>query len=138
MSKQKIYQGVLEQPFHKACGLELISTENGHAQIRFATNDFTLNPQGALHGGILYAMMDVACFLALLPCLPEDRHPVSVDVHTSVISAARSGDQVIIRSHVDRVGRSLAFMHAEAYAVNGQAEKLIATGNVTKAILSVS
>ena len=134
---ENLYKAVLEQPLHHACELDLVSAAQGHAEIRFRVNEFTGNPQGALHGGILYAMLDVACFFAVVPELPEGQHPVSVEVHTSVLRAALSGETVRVRSWVDRPGRTLAAMRAEAFAVNAQGEqRLIATGNVTKAILT--
>ena len=99
-------------------------------------NDFTTNPQGALHGGIVYALMDVACFFAAISKLPSDQHAVTIETHSSVLRAASQGEQIIIRAHVDRLGRTLAAMRAEAYALNAQQqERLIATGSVTKAII---
>ncbi len=134
---ENLYKAVLEQPLHRACELELVSSENGRAEVRFRVNEFTGNPQGALHGGILYAMLDVACFFAVVPQLLEGQHPVSVEVHTSVLRAALAGETVCIRSHVDRLGRTLAAMRAEAFAVNADGEeRLIGTGSVTKAILT--
>jgi len=134
---EQVREGVLNHTFHRACDLALSHSDAGKAEIRFAVNDFTANPQGALHGGILYAMMDVACFFAVVPLLSEEQHPVSVEVHTSVLRAALLGDTVIIRSQVDRLGRTLAAMRCDAFAVDsaGQ-EKLIGTGSVTKSILT--
>ena len=44
----------------------------------------------------------------------------------------------MLRGRADRIGRTLAAMRAEAYAVNADGEeRLIATGSVTKSILSV-
>lgn len=129
---EEVREAVLAHPFHKACELALDSAGDGHATVSFAVNEFTGNPQGSLHGGILYALMDVACFFAAVSKLPAGRHPVSVEVNTSVLRAAGVGDRVIIEAWADRVGRSLASMRAEARTGAG---KLIATGTVTKAIL---
>lgn len=134
---QQVREGVLSHPLHRACGLELVHSAGGRAEVRFAVNDFTVNPQGALHGGILYAMMDVACFFAVVPQLNEDQHPVSVEVHTSVLRAAQQGETVVIRSWVDRLGRTLAAMRCDALVINADgSERLIGTGNVTKSILT--
>ncbi|MFN3712299.1 MAG: PaaI family thioesterase [Alcanivoracaceae bacterium] len=132
-----VRDGVLGHPFHRACELALDHSADGRAEIRFAVNAFTANPQGALHGGILYAMMDVACFFAVVPLLESDQHPVSVEVHTSVLRAALQGDTVIIRSWVDRLGRTLAAMRCDALVKEADgSERLIGTGNVTKSILT--
>lgn len=134
---ENVREGVLSHPLHRACELTLHHAGDGRAELSFAVNDFTGNPQGALHGGILYALMDVACFFAVVPALAEEQHPVSVEVHTSVLRAARHGERVVLRSQLDRLGRTLAAMRCEAFAVDSQAsERLIATGSVTKSILS--
>jgi len=69
--------------------------------------------------------------------LEADKHPVSIETHTSVLRAAFKGDRVMIRARVDRLGRTLAAMRADALAVKPDgSEKLIATGSVTKSIIS--
>lgn len=134
---ENVREGVLSHPFHRACELTLQYATDGRAELGFLVNDFTGNPQGALHGGILYALMDVACFFAVLPALTDDQHPVSVEVHTSVLRAARQGERVLLRSQVDRLGRTLAAMRCEAFARDADGnERLIATGSVTKSILN--
>jgi len=132
----QIKDDILAHPLHRACELELVSAVDGRSEVRFPVNDFTTNPQGALHGGIVYALMDVACFFAAASRLPPEQHAVTIETHSSVLRAASQGEQVVIRAHVDRLGRTLAAMRAEAYAINAQQqERLIATGSVTKAIV---
>jgi uncharacterized protein (TIGR00369 family) len=134
---EQVRDGVLSHPLHRACELTLGHSANGRAEVRFAVNDFAANPQGALHGGILYAMMDVACFFAVVPLLDDDQHPVSVEVHTSVLRPALKGEDVVIRSWVDRLGRTLAAMRCDALVIDADGhERLIGTGNVTKSILT--
>jgi acyl-coenzyme A thioesterase 13 len=63
---------------------------------------------------------------------------VTVETHSSVLRAAMKGETVVIRARLDRLGRTLAAMRAEALAVNASGEeRLIATGSVTKAITTV-
>ena len=127
---------VLAHPFHQACELTLTHCADGVAEVAFPVNGFTGNPQGALHGGILYALMDVASFLSVSSRLAPEQHAVSIDVHTSVLRAARPGETVRITSRVDRVGRSLAAMRCEATATSADGQtRLIATGSVTKSII---
>lgn len=127
---------VLAHPFHKACGLELLAADEGKAEITIAMNEFTLNPEGALHGGVLYAFVDVACFFAAISRLEEEQHPVSIETHVSLLRAATREDQLVVRAGVDRLGRTLAAMRAEVIARRDGEERLIATGSVTKAILT--
>lgn len=126
---------VLAHPFHRACGLELLSAAGGEAEIAIAMNEFTLNPEGALHGGVLYAFVDVACFFAAVSQLQEGQHPVSIETHVSLLRAAHEGDRLTIRAKADRLGRTLAAMRAEVIAERDGETRLIATGSVTKSIL---
>ena len=135
----QIKNDILAHPLHRACELELVSAVDGRSEVRFPVHDFTPTPQGALPGGIVYALMDVACFFAAASRLPPEQHAVTIETHSSVLRAASRGEQVGIRAHVDRLGRTLAAMRAEAYAINAQQqERLIATGSVTKAIVQTA
>ena len=133
---ESIRPDVLAHPLHKACELSVTHAADGRAETRFAVNAFTVNPQGILHGGIVYAMVDVSCFFALASQLPADRHPVTAEIHCSLLRGARDGESVLVRSHVDRLGRSLAAMRADVLVLREEGEVLIATGSVTKAIVA--
>jgi uncharacterized protein (TIGR00369 family) len=136
---ETVRDDVLSHDFHRACELQLLEAGEGHASTRFRVNDFTANPQGPLHGGILYAMMDVSSFFAVTTKLENGQHPVSVEVNTSVLRAAQKGDYVYIDAKADRVGRTLASIRAEAHVEDASGHRrLIATGTVTKSILSTS
>ena len=132
---EEVRDDVLSHPLHRACGLRLHKAAESEVEIEL--NDFTLNPEGSLHGGMLYTFFDVACFFACLTLLGTDKHPVSIETHTSVLRAAFKGDRVVIRARVDRLGRTLAAMRADAIAIKPDGgEKLIATGSVTKSIIT--
>lgn len=133
---EEVRDRVLAHPFHQACGLELLDAGDGEAEIAIAMNEFTVNPEGSLHGGIVYAFVDVACFFAAVSQMEGHQHPVSIETHVSLLRAAGSGDRLTIRARVDRLGRTLAAMRAEVHADNGERRRLIATGSVTKAILT--
>ncbi len=123
---------VLAHPFHRFCGLELISQEPGASVCRFPVDDNTANPAGVLHGGILYGMMDVCAFLALTPMLADSEQAVSHDVHCSVLRPVSKGKSVELRARVDRKGKSIAFIRVEAWVD----DKLVGTGTITKSVLS--
>ena len=132
---EAVREGVLAHPLHAACGLQLLAAGDGRSVIRFEVNGFSANPQGALHGGVLYAMIDVACFFAVVPSLRPEQHPVSVECHASILRAATVGETVTIEASLDRLGRTLAAMRAEVFAGEDESRRLIATGSITKAIL---
>jgi len=131
--------GVLNQPIHRAAGLEIVSIVNGECEIRYQVNDTTANPHGKLHGGVMCLMHDVAGFLAVASLLSADQHASTAETHTSILRPANRGETIIVRAKVDRVGRTLAFMRSETFARGSDGkERLIATGALTKAVVSVS
>ena len=129
-------RNILEHPFHRICGLELMEQEPGKARCRFSLNAHTINYMGSLHGGILYALMDVVSLFALLPVLDEGEHAVTHDVHFSIMRPSKEGYVMEIRSEVIRRGRSIAFIQVEAWRLDGDEESICATGTVTKSIVS--
>ncbi len=132
---ETINQTAMSQPFHRDCELRILEQEPGRARVSFAVNDYTANMAGVLHGGILYAMLDVACFTAVSPTLHPGERVVSHDTQFSVLSAAPRGSTVFVDSRVDKRGRKVVFSRAEAWIdVDGE-RKLIGTGNVTKSVI---
>ncbi|MFZ5723150.1 MAG: PaaI family thioesterase [Pseudomonadota bacterium] len=132
---ERVRAAVLQLPLHRAADLELVSAAEGRAVIRYRVNDFTGNVQGMLHGGIVTAMHDVAVFLAVSTLLPADRHAVTCETQSSILRPANRGETIVVRAQVDRLGRTLAFMRSETWAVDGEGrERLIATGSLTKAV----
>ena len=125
-------QAVLDIPLHRFLGVELRNLQDPSAGIRFPVGKAAQNPAGMLHGGIVYALLDVASFLALLPSLNHGEHAVTHDVAASLLRPVAAGATVELSATVLRRGRAVAFMRAEA-TVDGV---LVATGQVTKTVLA--
>lgn len=131
-------EGMLNTPLHKACEMDILLAENGQSEISFKVNDFTSNMIGTLHGGIIYAMMDVGCFTAMGSLLPLDRHGVTIDIQVSVVRPALKGETVYVRGRVDRIGKTISNLRSEAYAVGSDGkERLIATSTVLKSMMDL-
>ena len=124
-------------PLHRSCELTVIEAEAGKATTRFAVNDFTANRAGVLHGGILYALLDVSCFAAVVPGLEAGQMVVSHDAHFSVVRSAPAPAWIEVHARVDKFGRAIVFSRADAYLVdeNDRAGALIGMGTVTKSIV---
>lgn len=137
MMLDRVKDAVLRQALHAAAGLELVSADGGKAEIRYQVNDMTANVQGMLHGGIITLMHDVGVFLAVASVLPAEKHAVTAETHVSILRPANRGETIIVRATVDRVGKTLAFMRSETWARTADgSERLIATGSLTKAVVS--
>ncbi|MGY1827733.1 MULTISPECIES: PaaI family thioesterase [unclassified Blastococcus] len=127
-----LVQAVLDIPLHRFLGVELRDDADPAAGIRFPVGPAAQNPAGMLHGGVVYALLDVASFLALLPHLGDGEHAVTHDVSASLLRPVGADSAVEVTATVLRRGRAVAFMRAEA-TVDGV---LVATGQVTKTVVA--
>ena len=124
-------ESVLDIPLHRFLGIGLADPDAPEAGIVFEVADATLNNAGVLHGGIVTALLDVACYLALLPQLADDENAVTHDVSASLMRPVPHGAQVRVAGTVVRRGRSVVFLRAEA-TVDGA---VVGAGQVTKTMV---
>ena len=128
---QELTRRVLDLPFSQSQGLDLVHQEPGAAIVTFEARDNVMHPLGALHAGILHAVMESVCLLAVAPLLQEGERAVTHDFHASVMRPILAGQQVELRADVQRQGRNLVFVDGEGWAGG----KLCYTARVTKSIV---
>lgn len=124
-------QAVLDIPLHRFLGMELRDPAEPSAGIWFPVAGPAQNQAAVLHGGVVYTLMDVASFLALLPLLSDEEHAVTHDLTVSLLRPVAADKRVDITGTVLRRGRAVAFMRAEA-TVDGQ---VVAAAQVTKSVV---
>ncbi len=83
-------------------------TRNGEGVIGLRIEQRHLNAAGKAHGGFLASIADHAIGRAVNDAL-EDAGAVTVSLTTDYLGAVDEGDFVEARTHVDRLGGSLAF-----------------------------
>jgi uncharacterized protein (TIGR00369 family) len=127
-------RAVLGIPFHRFLGMELRDPADPAAGIWFPVAEPTMNPAGSLHAGVIYSLMDVASFLALICHLGDHEHAVTHDLTVSLLRPVGPDKRVDIAGTVLRRGRAVAFMRAEA-TVDGE---VVAAAQVTKSIVRAS
>jgi uncharacterized protein (TIGR00369 family) len=132
MSTAKL-EAVKAHPYHAYLGLKQFQSDNGQGRLELQVAEQHINPAGALHGGIIYSVLDVVAYIALLNQLPPTQEAVTHDIHISVMRAAKLGDQLEFSATVEKLGKNLAFIQVQASS-NG---KLIATARVTKSLISL-
>lgn len=113
-------------------GVEFLSAGDGESQLAVTVGKDLTNAAGMFHGGVVYTVCDMACYLALLSQLKPGENAATHDIHVSVMRAAKLGDRVIFSGRLLKRGRSVAFMESEARC----GEQLLARATVTKSILS--
>ena len=122
---------VESHPLHRYIGVETLHAKQGRSHFEIVVGSNTVNPYGVFHGGVVYTLCDMACYVALLSELASGEDAVTHDIHVSVLRAAKIGDRIRFQGKVIKRGRNLGFMEAEAYL----GEQLIARAAVTKSIL---
>jgi uncharacterized protein (TIGR00369 family) len=118
-------------PFHKFLGINEFSTSAGRGELKIVVNENMANMIGVMHGGIIYSLCDTTAYIALMSVLDENIEVVTHDVHVSVLSSAKMGDEVKFIANVVKKGRRVCFTEVKAYV----GEKVIAMATVTKSIL---
>lgn len=122
---------VINHPYHQYLGLTDFTTENGLGRLRLVVTEKLINPAGALHGGVVYAVLDVVAYTALCSQLADDQEAATHDIHVSVMRPTMLGDVLEFTAKVEKLGWRLAFLTATA-EVGG---KTVATARITKSIL---
>ena len=133
---QKANDFVLQHPYNRFAGLQLVSQSPGKAVTRFPVDGNAVNMADDLHSGLLYGLMDATSFLALITVLRPEELAVTHDLHVSVMRPAAKGMDVELHAEVVRRATQLAFLRCEAWRVGGHDTRLIATAKVTKSLSS--
>ena len=124
-------RAVQEIPLHRFLGMQLRDPEDPPAGVWFPVAGPAQNQAAVLHGGVVYTLLDVAAFLALIPQLGDEEHAVTHDLTVSLLRPVAAGQRVDVVGSVLRRGRTVAFLRAEA-AVGGE---VVAAAQVTKSIV---
>lgn len=118
-------------PLHRFLGVRLTDPDDPAAGVTLVVEGPALNHVDRLHGGVVTALLDVACYLALLPGLGPDEHAVTHDLTVSLLRGVPAGATLRLRGHVLRRGRAVVFLRAEA-TVEGE---VVAAAQVTKTMV---
>lgn len=127
---------VLALPLHRLLELHLVDPDDPAAGVALEVGEHSVNPAGVLHGGLVPLLLDVACFLAVLPRLPGGSTAVTVSTTASLLAPVARGATVHVRGEVTRLGRSLVYCTASAHDVDR--DRVSATGQVVKAVVAPS
>lgn len=76
-------RAVLDVPLLRFVGAELVCGEGDFWQIALSPTHDALNAAGAVHGGVISTVLDVAAYLAVLPHLSWQEEAVTVALAVS-------------------------------------------------------
>lgn len=86
--------------------------EQGRCLMRLEIDEAWLNPNGVLHGGVIYTMVDYSMGGAVQPHLPEGAHCATIEIKINYLSSVREGT-LRVESNVVKQGRSIAFVDSK-------------------------
>jgi uncharacterized protein (TIGR00369 family) len=124
--EQKVRESFGRQPFMSALGAEMTSVGLGKVEIAFPFGPRLTQQNGFVHAGAVTSIMDSACGYAALSVAPREADVLSVEFKVNLLAPA-TGELFVARASVKRAGKRLTVCAADAFAVKGGEEKLIAT-----------
>ena len=106
-------------------------TEQGVATARVEVSERLINPHGAVHGAVLFTMVDTAMGAATLSVLQPDQLCASIDVQLRFCKAVFAGE-LVATATVAQAGKRIIGLRAD---VRDSAGGLVAFGTGSFAVL---
>jgi uncharacterized protein (TIGR00369 family) len=123
---ERVRPSFSKQAFMSTLGAELTAVVEGGVEIRLPFSPSLTQQNGYLHAGAIAAVLDSACGYAALTVSADDKDVLSVEFKLNLLAPA-TGEVFAARAQVKRAGRTLTVCAADALAISGGREKLIAT-----------
>lgn len=121
-------------PLHRHYGLRFDRSAGGPC-VTFEVTRELAGGFDYLHGGVLYAALDIASAFTLVPLLRRGIQEKTVDVSLTMIRSAHVGETVELFAEVEHLGRTNGFIRV--YARRKGDGRLLARGQVTKAFVEL-
>lgn len=110
-------------PLRTFLDMQVTTVGPGRAEAGIEVADQHLNPNGVVHGAVLFALVDTAMGGAAMSALPEGQYATSVDIQFRFVRPASSG-RLLATAEVIKAGRHV--IHLEG-RVEGDGGRLVAT-----------
>ena len=131
MSGDTESENAVSFPLQEFLGMELSGTEQGSGTASLTIGPEHANPNGVVHGAVLFALVDTAMGKATMSTVDDGLYCASVEVSLRFIRPASAGDLIADATVVKR-GRSIVHLEARLHDSD---DRLIATSTGTFAIL---
>ncbi len=106
-------------------GARLLRVAAGEVELEAPFAEALTQQHGYLHGGVVTALVDVACGYSAMTLVAPDKEVLSVEYQINFLAPA-VGEWFIARGRVVRSGRTITVCSGELVAVNGSEEKQVA------------
>jgi uncharacterized protein (TIGR00369 family) len=123
--EQRVRDSYAKQTVMETLGAVLERVAPGEVDIRMPCRPEFTQQHGFIHAGIVSTALDSACGYAAYSLMPADAGVLSIEFKVNMIRPAR-GAELLAKARVVRAGKQITVCDAEAYAVAGDREVLIA------------
>jgi uncharacterized protein (TIGR00369 family) len=124
--EDKVRESFERQAFMSTLGARIETMSSGQVEIRMPFNNRLTQQNGFVHAGAITSILDSACGYAAYSVAPDGHDVLTVEFKVSLLAPA-TGKDFVARANVKRSGKTLTVCAADAFAVTGEQETLIAT-----------
>jgi len=124
--RERVRASFARQQVMATLGIEMVHVEPGEVHLTMPPNPAFTQQHGFMHAGIITTALDSACGYAAFSLMPADAAVLTVEFKTNLLAPAK-GERFVFRAHVIKPGRTLTICDAQALALEGSSEKLVAT-----------
>ena len=119
-------------PFVRDLGVELVLAQDGRSRLELEVRPRHLNGWGAVHGGVIMTVLDVAMAVAARTLQPRGEGVVTIEMKTSFMQAGPTQGRLVAAGSCAHRSGTMAFCEAE---VRGEADQLVARASGTFKLL---
>ena len=119
-------------PFAKDLGVELVLARDGESRLELEVQPRHLNGWGAVHGGVIMTVLDVAMAIAARTVQPRGEGVVTIEMKTSFMQAGPTQGRLVAAGSCAHRSGTMAFCEAE---VRSAADQLVARASGTFKLL---
>lgn len=121
---------VTNTPHARALGMEMIEVGPGRGVLKLTWRPDLVGDAatGVIAGGVVTAMLDHVCGLAVVAALTEPAQPATIDLRIDYLRPAEPGLDIYASAECYRLTRSVAFVRASAYETDPGHPVAIAQG----------
>ena len=104
-------------PHARALGLTIQDAKRGESWLTIPYDKKLVGnaETGVIHGGVITAMLDNACGVAVQLALPERMSIATLDLRIDYMKPATPGETLVGHAHCYKVTRNIAFVRGTAY-----------------------
>ena len=104
-------------PHARALGLTIADAKPAHAWLTVPYDKKLIGniETGVIHGGVITAMLDNACGVAVQLALPDRMSIATLDLRIDYMKPATPGETLMGHAHCYKVTKNIAFVRGAAY-----------------------